>query len=162
MLQLETQCTELNNDKYETKAENEKLRLTNKEMRRDLERTSQELLTAQRQLKILQEEASQLHEEREMYIHHIIIIVINKVIRFNSLNEIVYNKSFWFKGSCKGNIKCFCLYWFHYIMDLNTNTIEQILFCQVKNVIIWHINMSFLFFQPDSGTVCPFFACLPG
>ncbi|CAI9576984.1 unnamed protein product, partial [Staurois parvus] len=35
---LETQCTELNNDKYETKAENEKLKLTNKEMRRDLER----------------------------------------------------------------------------------------------------------------------------
>lgn len=68
---LETQCTELNNDKYETKAENEKLRLTNKEMRRDLERTSQELLTAQRQLKILQEEASQLHEEREMEVYRV-------------------------------------------------------------------------------------------
>ncbi|XP_018413423.1 PREDICTED: EF-hand calcium-binding domain-containing protein 4B [Nanorana parkeri] len=68
---LETQCTELNNDKYETKAENEKLRLTNKEMRRELERTSQELLTAQRQLKILQEEASQLHEEREMEVYRV-------------------------------------------------------------------------------------------
>ncbi|KAM5172505.1 EF-hand calcium-binding domain-containing protein 4B isoform 2-T2 [Mantella aurantiaca] len=68
---LETQCTELNNDKYETKAENEKLRLTNKEMRRDLERTSQELQTTQRQLKLLQEEASQLHEEREMEVYRV-------------------------------------------------------------------------------------------
>ncbi|XP_053574722.1 EF-hand calcium-binding domain-containing protein 4B [Bombina bombina] len=68
---LENQCTELNNDKYETKAENEKLRLTNKEMRREVERTSQELLTAQQQLKILQEEASQLHEEREMEVYRV-------------------------------------------------------------------------------------------
>ncbi|XP_063784535.1 EF-hand calcium-binding domain-containing protein 4B [Pseudophryne corroboree] len=68
---LENQCTELNHDKYETKAENEKLKLTNKEMRRDLERTSQELITAQRQLKILQEEASQLHEEREMEVYRV-------------------------------------------------------------------------------------------
>uniref|UniRef100_A0A8C5M1K0 Calcium release activated channel regulator 2A n=1 Tax=Leptobrachium leishanense TaxID=445787 RepID=A0A8C5M1K0_9ANUR len=68
---LENQCKELNNDKYETKAENEKLKLSNKEMRRDLERTSQELLTAQRQLKILQEEASELHEEREMEVYRV-------------------------------------------------------------------------------------------
>ncbi|KAM3924407.1 EF-hand calcium-binding domain-containing protein 4B [Leptodactylus fuscus] len=68
---LESQCTELNNDKYETKAENEKLKLTNKEMRRELERTTQELSTAQRQLKLLQEEASQLHEEREMEVYRV-------------------------------------------------------------------------------------------
>ncbi|XP_075715957.1 EF-hand calcium-binding domain-containing protein 4B [Rhinoderma darwinii] len=68
---LESQCTELNNDKYETKAENEKLKLTNKEMRRELERTSQELMTAQRQLKLLQGEASQLHEEREMEVYRV-------------------------------------------------------------------------------------------
>ncbi|XP_066446602.1 EF-hand calcium-binding domain-containing protein 4B isoform X2 [Eleutherodactylus coqui] len=68
---LESQCTELNNDKYETKAENEKLKLTNKEMRRELERTTQELITAQRQLRILQEEASQLHEEREMEVYRV-------------------------------------------------------------------------------------------
>ncbi|KAM9312912.1 EF-hand calcium-binding domain-containing protein 4B [Gastrophryne carolinensis] len=68
---LESQCAELNSDKYETKAENEKLRFTNREMRRELERTSQELLTAQRQLKILQEEASQLHEEREMEVYRV-------------------------------------------------------------------------------------------
>ncbi|XP_069824634.1 EF-hand calcium-binding domain-containing protein 4B isoform X2 [Dendropsophus ebraccatus] len=68
---LESQCKELNNDKYETKAENEKLKLTNKEMRRELERTSQELITAQKQLKILQEEASQLHEEREMEVYRV-------------------------------------------------------------------------------------------
>lgn len=68
---LESQCKELNNDKYETKAENEKLKLTNKEMRREVERTSQELMTAQRQLKLLQEEASQLHEEREMEVYRV-------------------------------------------------------------------------------------------
>ncbi|XP_040295194.1 EF-hand calcium-binding domain-containing protein 4B isoform X2 [Bufo bufo] len=68
---LESQCTELNNDKYETKAENEKLKSTNKEMRREVERTTQELITAQRQLKILQEEASQLHEEREMEVYRV-------------------------------------------------------------------------------------------
>ncbi|KAM4748464.1 EF-hand calcium-binding domain-containing protein 4B [Rhinophrynus dorsalis] len=68
---LEKQCKELNNDKYETKAENEKLRMSNKEMRRELERTTQELLTAQGQLKMLQEEASQLHEEREMEVYRV-------------------------------------------------------------------------------------------
>ncbi|KAM8972964.1 EF-hand calcium-binding domain-containing protein 4B [Pelodytes ibericus] len=68
---LESQCTDLNNSKYETKTENEKLKLTNKEMRRDLARTSQELATAQIQLKILQEEASQLHEEREMEVYRV-------------------------------------------------------------------------------------------
>ncbi|KAG8438832.1 hypothetical protein GDO86_005140 [Hymenochirus boettgeri] len=68
---LEKQCKELNNDKYETKAENEKLKTCNKEMRRDLERTTQELLTAQNQLKILQEEASQLNEEREMEVYRV-------------------------------------------------------------------------------------------
>ncbi|CAN2387369.1 Calcium release activated channel regulator [Pristimantis euphronides] len=68
---LESECTELNNDKYETKAENQKLKLTNKEMRRELERTTQELITTQRQLRILQEEASQLHEEREMEVYRV-------------------------------------------------------------------------------------------
>ncbi|XP_031753969.1 EF-hand calcium-binding domain-containing protein 4B [Xenopus tropicalis] len=68
---LEKQCKDLNNDKYETKAENEKLKTSNKEMRRELERTTQELVTAQGQLRILQEAASQLNEEREMEVYRV-------------------------------------------------------------------------------------------
>ncbi|OCT86232.1 EF-hand calcium-binding domain-containing protein 4B [Xenopus laevis] len=68
---LEKQCKELNSDKYDTKAENEKLKTSNKEMRRELERTTQELVTAQKQLKILQEAASQLNEEREMEVYRV-------------------------------------------------------------------------------------------
>ncbi|XP_069484396.1 EF-hand calcium-binding domain-containing protein 4B [Ambystoma mexicanum] len=68
---LEKQCADLNIDKHETRVENEKLKLTNKEMRTELERSTQELLTAQRQLQMLQEEASQLHEERDMEIYRV-------------------------------------------------------------------------------------------
>ncbi|NXP12190.1 EFC4B protein, partial [Thinocorus orbignyianus] len=63
---LEQQCTELLSGKEETKAENTKLKLTNKELLRDLERTSHELSQAQQQLQMLQEEASKLQEEKEM------------------------------------------------------------------------------------------------
>ncbi|KFU99674.1 EF-hand calcium-binding domain-containing protein 4B, partial [Tauraco erythrolophus] len=63
---LEQQCTELLSGKEETKVENTKLKLTNQELLRDLERTSQELSLAQQQLQVLQEEASRLHEEKEM------------------------------------------------------------------------------------------------
>ncbi|NXT00339.1 EFC4B protein, partial [Jacana jacana] len=63
---LEQQCTELLSGKEETKAENTKLKLTNKELLRDLERTSHELCQAQQQLQVLQEEASKLQEEKEM------------------------------------------------------------------------------------------------
>ncbi|NXN29226.1 EFC4B protein, partial [Nycticryphes semicollaris] len=63
---LEQQCTELLSGKEETKAENTKLKLTNKELLRDLERTSRELCQAQHQLQVLQEEASKLQEEKEM------------------------------------------------------------------------------------------------
>ncbi|XP_030070038.1 EF-hand calcium-binding domain-containing protein 4B [Microcaecilia unicolor] len=68
---VEKQCMELSNDKQETKVENEKLKMRNSEMRRDLDRTSQELLTAQQQLRVLQEEASQLHEAREMEVYRV-------------------------------------------------------------------------------------------
>lgn len=64
--QLEHQCTELLSGKEETKVENTKLKLTNQELLRDLERTSHELSLAQQQLQVLQEEASRLHEEKEM------------------------------------------------------------------------------------------------
>ena len=64
--QLEGQCTALHNDKHETKAENTKLRLTNQELARELERTSRELQDAQQQLESLRQEAHKLHQEKEM------------------------------------------------------------------------------------------------
>lgn len=65
-LQLEGQCAALHNDKHETKAENSKLRLTNQELARELERTSQQLQEAQQQLESLQREACELQQEKEM------------------------------------------------------------------------------------------------
>lgn len=65
-LQLEGQCTALHHDKHETKAENTKLKLTNQELARELERTSWELQDAQQQLESLQQEACKLHQEKEM------------------------------------------------------------------------------------------------
>ncbi|XP_048150171.1 EF-hand calcium-binding domain-containing protein 4B isoform X1 [Corvus hawaiiensis] len=66
---LEHQCTELLSGKEETKVENTKLKLTNQELLRDLERTSHELSLAQQQLQVLQEEASRLSEEKEMEVY---------------------------------------------------------------------------------------------
>ncbi|NWT44422.1 EFC4B protein, partial [Chroicocephalus maculipennis] len=62
---LEQQCTELLSGKEETKVENTRLKLTNQELLRHLEKTSHELSLAQQQLQVLQEEASKLHEEKE-------------------------------------------------------------------------------------------------
>ncbi|KFO83887.1 EF-hand calcium-binding domain-containing protein 4B, partial [Buceros rhinoceros silvestris] len=68
---LEQQCTELLSGKEETKVENTKLKLTNQELMSDLERTSHELSLAQQQLQVLQEEASRLHEEKEMEVYRV-------------------------------------------------------------------------------------------
>ncbi|XP_051499348.1 EF-hand calcium-binding domain-containing protein 4B [Apus apus] len=68
---LEQQCTELLSGKEETKVENTKLKLTNQELLKDLERTSHELSVAQQQLQVLQEEASRLHEEKEMEVYQV-------------------------------------------------------------------------------------------
>ncbi|NXN77624.1 EFC4B protein, partial [Bombycilla garrulus] len=68
---LEHQCTQLLSGKEETKVENTKLKLTNQELLRDLERTSHELSLAQQQLQVLQEEASRLHEEKEMEVYQV-------------------------------------------------------------------------------------------
>uniref|UniRef100_A0A8C3R833 Calcium release activated channel regulator 2A n=1 Tax=Cyanoderma ruficeps TaxID=181631 RepID=A0A8C3R833_9PASS len=68
---LEHQCTQLLSGKEETKVENTKLKLTNQELLRDLERTSHELSLAQQQLQVLQEEASRLHEEKEMEVYRV-------------------------------------------------------------------------------------------
>ncbi|NWR37812.1 EFC4B protein, partial [Tachuris rubrigastra] len=68
---LEHQCTELLSGKEETKVENTKLKLTNQELLKDLERTSHELRLAQQQLEMLQKEASRLHEEKEMEVYRV-------------------------------------------------------------------------------------------
>ncbi|KAF2983753.1 hypothetical protein EK904_003853 [Melospiza melodia maxima] len=68
---LEHQCTQLLSGKEETKVENTKLKLTNQELLRELERTSHELSLAQQQLQVLQEEASRLHEEKEMEVYRV-------------------------------------------------------------------------------------------
>ncbi|XP_058721044.1 EF-hand calcium-binding domain-containing protein 4B [Poecile atricapillus] len=68
---LEHQCTQLLSGKEETKVENTKLKLTNQELLRDLERTSHELSLAQQQLQVLQEEASRLHEEKEIEVYRV-------------------------------------------------------------------------------------------
>ncbi|KFQ27271.1 EF-hand calcium-binding domain-containing protein 4B, partial [Mesitornis unicolor] len=68
---LEQQCTELLSGKEETKVENTKLKLTNQELLRDLEKTSHELSLAQQQLQVLHEEASRLQEEKEMEVYRV-------------------------------------------------------------------------------------------
>ncbi|NWV23447.1 EFC4B protein, partial [Origma solitaria] len=68
---LEHQYTELLSGKEETKVENTKLKLTNQELLRDLERASHELSLAQQQLQVLQEETSRLHEEKEMEVYRV-------------------------------------------------------------------------------------------
>uniref|UniRef100_A0A8C0PTG0 Calcium release activated channel regulator 2A n=1 Tax=Canis lupus familiaris TaxID=9615 RepID=A0A8C0PTG0_CANLF len=68
---LEGQCTMLQNDEHETKAENTKLKVTNQELALELERTSRELQDAQQQLESLQQEACQLHQEKEMEVYRV-------------------------------------------------------------------------------------------
>ncbi|XP_077157913.1 EF-hand calcium-binding domain-containing protein 4B isoform X2 [Paroedura picta] len=68
---LERQCQELHNDKQETKVENARLKLTNQELHKDVEKTSQELLIAQQQLHMLQDEAKKLHEEKEIEVYRV-------------------------------------------------------------------------------------------
>ncbi|XP_006506408.1 EF-hand calcium-binding domain-containing protein 4B isoform X3 [Mus musculus] len=68
---LEGQCAALHNDKHETKAENSKLRLTNQELARELERTSHQLQEAQQQLESLQREACELQQEKEMEVYRV-------------------------------------------------------------------------------------------
>ncbi|XP_039092289.1 EF-hand calcium-binding domain-containing protein 4B [Hyaena hyaena] len=69
--QLEGQCTTLQNDEHETKAENTKLKVTNQELAQELERTSRELQDAREQLESLQREAHQLQQEKEMEVYRV-------------------------------------------------------------------------------------------
>ncbi|XP_073336508.1 EF-hand calcium-binding domain-containing protein 4B [Pagrus major] len=68
---LELQCRELNSEKQESYVENVKLKMTNDELARALESTSQELSLAQDQLAMLQEQAARLHQEKEMEMYRV-------------------------------------------------------------------------------------------
>ncbi|XP_060103253.1 EF-hand calcium-binding domain-containing protein 4B [Heteronotia binoei] len=68
---LERECKELHDDKHETKVENSRLKLTNRELHKDVERTSQELIIAQQQLQMLQDEAKKLQEEKEIEVYRV-------------------------------------------------------------------------------------------
>ncbi|MBN3287240.1 EFC4B protein, partial [Polyodon spathula] len=68
---LELQCMDLHSKQHETKVQNVKLKQTNEELGKDLERTCQELALAQQQLQHLHEEASRLYEEREIEVYRV-------------------------------------------------------------------------------------------
>ncbi|XP_051911645.1 EF-hand calcium-binding domain-containing protein 4B isoform X2 [Hippocampus zosterae] len=68
---LELECRELSSEKQESHVENVKLKVTNDELARALESTSQELLVAQDQLAMLQEQAARLHREKEMEMYRV-------------------------------------------------------------------------------------------
>uniref|UniRef100_A0A3B3BLH6 small monomeric GTPase n=1 Tax=Oryzias melastigma TaxID=30732 RepID=A0A3B3BLH6_ORYME len=68
---LELQCNELDSEKHESHVENLKLKMTNDELSRALECTSQELALAQEQLGMLQEQARRLQQEKEMEMYRI-------------------------------------------------------------------------------------------
>ncbi|XP_043943506.1 EF-hand calcium-binding domain-containing protein 4B [Protopterus annectens] len=68
---LDRECSELYSDKYHTKAENDKLKQANLDLGKELDRASQELLFAQKQLQNLQDDAARLQEEREMEVYRV-------------------------------------------------------------------------------------------
>ncbi|KAL3977274.1 atypical dual specificity phosphatase [Sarotherodon galilaeus] len=68
---LEHQCSELSSEKQESHVENVKLKMTNNELSRALETTSQELTLAQEQLAMLQEQAARLQQEKEMEMYRV-------------------------------------------------------------------------------------------
>uniref|UniRef100_A0A8C2Z662 Calcium release activated channel regulator 2A n=1 Tax=Cyclopterus lumpus TaxID=8103 RepID=A0A8C2Z662_CYCLU len=68
---LELQCHELNSEKQESHVENVKLKMTNDDLSRALESTSQDLGLAQEQLTMLQEQAARLQQEKEMEMYRV-------------------------------------------------------------------------------------------
>ncbi|XP_028307307.1 ras and EF-hand domain-containing protein isoform X2 [Gouania willdenowi] len=68
---LELQCRELSSEKQDSHVENVKLKMTNEELCRALETTSQELTLAQEQLAMLQEQAAQLQQDKEMEMYRV-------------------------------------------------------------------------------------------
>lgn len=67
-LQLEQQYQTLHSEQHVTKVENIRLKQTNDDLLRELDNTSQELVLAQEQLNVLQEQSARLHEEKEMWV----------------------------------------------------------------------------------------------
>ncbi|XP_061773883.1 EF-hand calcium-binding domain-containing protein 4B-like isoform X1 [Nerophis ophidion] len=65
---LEHQCKELHNEQHVTKVENVKLKKTNDDLAKELDHTSQELLSAQEQLGLLHQQSACVHKEMEMEI----------------------------------------------------------------------------------------------
>ncbi|KAM4618189.1 EF-hand calcium-binding domain-containing protein 4B [Polymixia lowei] len=68
---LEHQCEELHSEQHVTKVENVMLKQTNEDLVRDLEHCSQELMLAQQQLNLLQEQSTRLRDEREMEMYRV-------------------------------------------------------------------------------------------
>ncbi|XP_012688537.2 EF-hand calcium-binding domain-containing protein 4B [Clupea harengus] len=68
---LEGQCRDMSSEQQETRVENAMLRQTNEELQKELEHTTQELDLAQDHLGLLQEQASQLHEEKELEMYRV-------------------------------------------------------------------------------------------
>nr|XP_046250331.1 EF-hand calcium-binding domain-containing protein 4B [Scatophagus argus]XP_046250332.1 EF-hand calcium-binding domain-containing protein 4B [Scatophagus argus]XP_046250333.1 EF-hand calcium-binding domain-containing protein 4B [Scatophagus argus] len=68
---LEHQYQELHSEQHVTMVENVKLKQMNDELARELEHTSQELILAQEQLSVLQEQSTRLHEEKEIEIYRL-------------------------------------------------------------------------------------------
>lgn len=64
--QLEQQYQTLHSEQHVTKVENIRLKQTNDDLLHELDNTSQELVLAQEQLNVLQEQSARLHEEKEM------------------------------------------------------------------------------------------------
>ncbi|GCB61705.1 hypothetical protein scyTo_0014371 [Scyliorhinus torazame] len=63
---LERRCIELQSEKQESKLENQRLKQMNVELEEDLQKTNDDLLRAQHQVLVMQEETSKQREEREM------------------------------------------------------------------------------------------------
>uniref|UniRef100_A0A8C6ZA94 Calcium release activated channel regulator 2A n=1 Tax=Nothoprocta perdicaria TaxID=30464 RepID=A0A8C6ZA94_NOTPE len=101
---LEQQCTELLSDKQETKVENSKLKLTNQELLRDLEKTSHELTLAQQQLLMLQDESTRLHEEKEMEVYKVTETLQREKSGLMKQLDFLSEKYYLFLQNCKKGV----------------------------------------------------------
>ncbi|XP_072341011.1 EF-hand calcium-binding domain-containing protein 4B-like isoform X1 [Scyliorhinus torazame] len=68
---LERRCIELQSEKQESKLENQRLKQMNVELEEDLQKTNDDLLRAQHQVLVMQEETSKQREEREMELYRV-------------------------------------------------------------------------------------------
>ncbi|XP_067906352.1 EF-hand calcium-binding domain-containing protein 4B isoform X2 [Heterodontus francisci] len=68
---LERRCVELLSEVQESKIENQRLNEINEELKQDLQKASDDLLYAQHQVQVLQEETFHLREEGEMELYRV-------------------------------------------------------------------------------------------